>query len=168
MKEAVIFSFVFSIVLITGVSIYISSAEEYPSYPPQIFSSDSFPCSKCHAEMQIDRRRRELSFHTDVKIQRHGEPKRWCLDCHDAGDRDKLVLINGERVDFRDSYLLCGQCHGNIFRVWKAGIHGKRTGYWDGQRQYFLCTYCHNPHSPRFKPLAPERAPLRPERTLRR
>jgi hypothetical protein len=39
---------------------------------------------------------------------------------------------------------------------------------WDGPKHYLLCTTCHNPHSPRFRPLVPERPPLRPEQTLRR
>jgi hypothetical protein len=30
-------------------------------------------------------------------------------------------------------------------------VHGKRVGRWDGDKTYFLCVNCHNPHSPRFK-----------------
>jgi hypothetical protein len=58
-------------------------------------------------------------------------------------DRDVLRLANGDLVSFEESYNLCGQCHGTIFRDWKAGIHGKRTGEWNGKKQYRLCvTVC--------------------------
>ena len=31
------------------------------------------------------------------------------------------------------------------YRDWKAGVHGKRTGEWDGRKDYLLCVNCHNP-----------------------
>ena len=71
-------------------------------------------------------------------------------------------LANGDLVSFEESYNLCGQCHGTIFRDWKAGIHGKRTGEWNGRKQYRLCVHCHNPHSPRFKPIKPLPPPDKP------
>jgi hypothetical protein len=54
-------------------------------------------------------------------------------------------------VPFTESYRLCGQCHGDKFRDWRAGIHGRRVGDWDGTKTYLLCVSCHNPHSPSFK-----------------
>jgi len=66
-------------------------------------------------------------------------------------------------VPFTESYRLCGQCHGTQFRDWRTGIHGKRTGYWDGPKRYLLCVHCHNPHSPRFAALQPLPPPLRPQ-----
>jgi|GEM_PF-4292866 len=53
--------------------------------------------------------------------------------------------------------------HGDKFRDWKVGIHGKRTGYWNGEKQYLLCAHCHNPHSPSFKAMKPMPPPVRPE-----
>jgi hypothetical protein len=44
-----------------------------------------------------------------------------------------------------------------------VGIHGKRTGSWNGAKQYLLCVHCHNPHSPHFAPLKPMPPPTRPE-----
>jgi hypothetical protein len=73
-----------------------------------------------------------------------------------------LKLASGDLVSFETSYRLCGQCHGTIFRDWKAGIHGKRTGDWNGKKTYRLCVQCHNPHSPRFKPLSPLPPPDEP------
>jgi hypothetical protein len=43
------------------------------------------------------------------------------------------------------------------------GIHGKRTGQWNGRKEYLLCAHCHNPHNPRFKPLPPKAPPERAE-----
>ena len=47
-------------------------------------------------------------------------------------------------------------------RDWRAGVHGKRTGSWNGQKQYLLCVNCHNPHSPHFQPLKPMPPPVPP------
>jgi hypothetical protein len=118
--------------------------------PP--FSDGIFPCSGCHADLEKNGTRRELAFHDEQQsIFSHDEEHRWCLDCHDLQNRDVLRLASGAPVPFTESYRLCGQCHGDKYRDWRAGVHGKRIGMWDGQKTYFLCVNCHNPHSPRFK-----------------
>jgi len=130
--------------------------------PPAPFSEGIFPCSECHAGMEPNPKRRQLTeFHENIVLN-HAEGQRWCLDCHNLNDRDKLRLVNGEVIPFSESYRLCGQCHGDKFRDWKVGVHGKRTGYWNGDKQYLLCAHCHNPHDPRFKPLKPLPPPERP------
>jgi hypothetical protein len=87
----------------------------------------------------------------------------WCLDCHHAEDRNYLVpLSDGKAIKFEHSYLLCGKCHGTKYRDWRYGIHGRRTGYWNGEKTYYLCTSCHDPHSPKFKPLQPMPPPHKP------
>ncbi|MCL5965970.1 MAG: hypothetical protein M1550_01905 [Deltaproteobacteria bacterium] len=134
---------------------------EFP-VPPPPFSEGIFPCSDCHKEMKPNPKRRVLTEeHTNIVLN-HG-PGRWCLDCHDLANRDRLHLISGEKIDFSESYRLCGQCHGDKYRDWKVGVHGKRTGYWNGKKEYLLCAHCHNPHDPRFKPLSPMPPPVRPE-----
>ena len=75
----------------------------------------------------------------------------------------RLEKEYGERIGFDESYRLCGQCHGDKYRDWKVGVHGKRTGMWNGEKQYLLCVHCHNPHDPGFKPLQPMPPPVRPE-----
>ena len=85
-------------------------------------------------------------MHDDI-VLRHDEEHRWCLDCHDATNRDWLHLASGERVPFEESYRLCGQCHGEKLRDWRAGVHGRRTGEWNGHKRYLLCAHCHNPHA---------------------
>jgi len=127
--------------------------------PP--LSHDIFPCSQCHAMMKPNLNPRVLTdYHTEIVL--HHSEGRWCTDCHNALDRDKLRLISGELIDFSVSYRLCGQCHGDKFRDWKVGVHGKRTGNWNGDKQYLLCVHCHNPHDPKFKPLKPLPPPVRP------
>jgi hypothetical protein len=128
--------------------------------PPPQLDEDIFPCSQCHGEMEPNPERRELDAHEDI-VLRHDEGNRWCLDCHDIADRDKLHLAGGQLLDFSESYKLCGQCHGPKLRDWENGVHGRRTGSWNGQKKYLLCAHCHNPHSPRYKKIKPEPAPLK-------
>jgi hypothetical protein len=133
--------------------------------PPPPFSDGIFPCTACHnKDLPPNRKRRELrDMHTDI-VLKHDTEYRWCLDCHDADNRDQLHLASGEGVPFEESYRLCGQCHGEKYRDWRAGVHGRRVGQWDGQKQYLLCVHCHSPHQPHFKPMKPQAAPKPPHR----
>ncbi len=139
------------------------SEDEIP-VPPPPFGEDIFPCNECHdPDEEVDRERRELTLeHEGIQLH-HDEKNRWCLDCHNAENRDYLHLADGRLVKFTESYRLCGQCHGPTFRDWKMGIHGKRTGYWNGEKRYLLCVHCHDPHSPGFKPIHPFPAPVPPQ-----
>ena len=133
--------------------------------PPPPFSDGIFPCTTCHnKDMPPNRTRRTLSdMHTDI-VLKHDAEHRWCLDCHDADHRDQLHLASGEPVPFEESYRLCGQCHGEKYRDWRAGVHGRRVGQWNGAKRYLLCVNCHSPHEPRFKPMAPQPGPIPPRR----
>ncbi len=136
-------------------------AENIYPVPLPPFSEGVFPCTQCHAFMKPNPKRRALTeYHTEIVL--HHAEERWCTDCHNLINRDKLRLVSGELIDFTESYRLCGQCHGDKFRDWKVGVHGKRTGYWNGDKQYLLCVHCHNPHDPKFKPLKPLPPPNRP------
>ena len=132
--------------------------------PPPPLSEDHWPCMDCHAEGKPNPTRRALTeYHQEIELH-HDEENRWCLDCHDLQDRDHLRLASGTLVPFERSYLLCGQCHGPTLRSWKAGVHGKRTGRWDGQERYYLlCVHCHNPHQPRFPSIRPMPKPVAPD-----
>lgn len=123
--------------------------------PP--FTDGIFPCSDCHIDIEPNATRRSLiDMHDDIDAMfNHDSDNRWCLDCHDMNNRDFLKLASGKLVAFDESYKLCGQCHGDKLRDWKVGVHGKRTGDWNGEKQYLLCVHCHNPHSPRFEPITP-------------
>ena len=155
--------------------------ELFEARPPP-FSEGIFPCTQCHdgKAMKVDPTRRDLAFHDEQQsVFDHDAEHRWCLDCHDAQNRDVLKLASGAPVPFTESYRLCGQCHGDKFRDWRVGVHGKRIGMWDGAKTYLLCVSCHNPHSPRFKgvkevtvdghvTIAPTLEKLRPEPRPRR
>jgi len=113
-------------------------------------------CATCHKEIREPQ-------HKNI-VLKHAEEQRGCLDCHSRTDRDVLHLVNGTTVSFTESYKLCGQCHGPKLRDWKLGIHGKRTGMWDGKKEYLLCVHCHtNPHQPAYPKLVPDPPPARPE-----
>jgi hypothetical protein len=130
---------------------------------PPPFSEGVFPCSECHRPQdEIDPTPRAVPDHENVVFE-HDAANRWCLDCHDKADRDKLHLADGRLIPFEESFRLCGQCHGPELRDWKIGIHGKRTGSWSGNKEYLLCAHCHNPHSPSIKPMEPSPAPIRQE-----
>jgi hypothetical protein len=135
-------------------------AEEYAVEAPP-FSEGTFPCTACHANFAPNPVKRELvDWHTEI-IFNHDKENRWCLDCHDLNNRDSLKLASGRLLDFKESYKLCGQCHGEKLRDWKVGVHGKRTGEWNGKKEYLLCVHCHNPHSPKFQEITPEPPPMR-------
>jgi hypothetical protein len=129
--------------------------------PPPPFTPGIFPCSQCHQGMPVNRKPRKLEqMHQDIVLKHM--PGGWCFDCHHPDNRDKLRMANGQVVSFEESYNLCGQCHGTVFRDWKIGLHGKRTGMWDGEKQYLLCVHCHWPHEPKFKAMKPLPPPVRP------
>jgi hypothetical protein len=131
--------------------------------PPPPFSEGQFPCSDCHdPSIEANRTRRPMQTAHQEVVLRHDEEHRWCLDCHATPDRDKLHLANGELVDFTESYKLCGQCHGDKYRDWRAGVHGRRSGEWNGKKTYLLCVHCHSSHAPAFQPIAPMPVPVAP------
>jgi hypothetical protein len=136
-----------------------SNDQEIAVAPPPL-SDGIFPCNDCHAYQKPNPVRRTLEWHEDIQeIFDHDSQNRWCLDCHDLNNRDSLRLASGKLLDFKESYKLCGQCHGDKLRDWKVGVHGRRTGDWNGKKEYYLCVSCHNPHSPKFKPIKPEPPP---------
>jgi Doubled CXXCH motif (Paired_CXXCH_1) len=138
------------------------AGQDIQASPPP-FTEGIFPCSQCH-DKAGDPTPRELAFHDEIQASlHHGPPSRWCLDCHSNAKRDYVHLINGTLVPFTESYKLCGQCHGDKYRDWRLGVHGKRVGMWNGKKTYYLCVNCHNPHNPRFKALKPEPPPIPPQ-----
>lgn len=138
-------------------------AENEMAVSPPPFTEGIFPCSECHNDLVPNTERRALvDMHDDIDAMfHHDSENRWCLDCHDTQYRDSLKLASGKRLDFKESYKLCGQCHGDKYRDWKVGVHGKRVGEWNGKKTYLLCVNCHNPHTPKFKPIKPLPPPVR-------
>jgi hypothetical protein len=122
----------------------------------------TYPCSRCHADRAPDTAERRLTeFHTQ-KVLKHGTQKGWCYRCHTKENIDQLHLPDGTLVDFDEAYELCGSCHGDKLRDWKAGLHGLTTGDWNGPRLRRSCTACHDPHVPLFPLMTPEHPPALP------
>lgn len=120
-----------------------------------------YPCNDCHGKRQVaDLRVRVLEKdHTNINV-RHGGKWFWCTDCHDTKNMDGLRSIRNKHIDMDLGYLLCGQCHFRQLRDWQQGGHGKRIGFWKGERVLRTCTECHNAHSPAFEPIKPAPPPL--------
>lgn len=118
-----------------------------------------FPCSQCHKFMPPNPQPRKLEAAPHQAVLQHGKGRMWCLNCHLIDDRDYLHTVRGEKVDFDESYLVCGQCHFNRQKDWYLGGHGKRVGNWQGDRTIYSCTHCHDPHSPAIKPREPSKLP---------
>ncbi|WP_407898710.1 hypothetical protein [Ferrigenium sp. UT5] len=132
-------------------------------------------CAACHDGQTVpfpkSNKPRELGMHQDIvedSLQlQHGRGAIWCLDCHNATDRNSLKDRQGAKVSFNQPQKLCGSCHGQVYANWRMGIHGKRIGSWKtgGKKRWWVCTECHNPHTvqkARFDPIKPEAAPELP------
>jgi len=133
-------------------------------------------CVMCHDGKAVpfpkDKKPRLITMHQDIVEDSmelmHGEGAIWCLDCHNATNRNTLIDHRGKEISFNQPQKLCGKCHGVEYRHWRMGIHGKRIGSWTqgGKKRWWVCTECHNPHTVqinRFRPLKPEPAPVLPK-----
>lgn len=157
-----------------------NGADLYPVPPPLVYQS-LYPCQACHRKdieglnSQLEEGnaflgtylhlpnpepRTLVRMHRDINLN-HADWM-WCLNCHSLEERNYLKLITGEQIPFENSYRLCGQCHGSIYRDWRIGIHGRRVGQWDGKKLYLLCTHCHDPHQPVFRKLPGMASPRLP------
>ena len=129
-------------------------------------SKDLHPCSQCHdASWKTNTKERPLKdMHDDISALYESKATLhpWCLTCHDAANRDMLRLSDGGLVPFSEAFRVCGQCHGEQFKRWANGLHGKHTGSWNGQKIVHLCGHCHSAHLPKFKAIKPLPPPDRP------
>jgi uncharacterized CHY-type Zn-finger protein len=117
-----------------------------------------YPCEDCHGMLPTNPARREL-YSPHPGVLDHGAGRIWCLDCHGDENRNALQTFAGEEFGFNESYMICGQCHYQPQKDWFFGAHGKRVGTWQGERELYNCTHCHDPHSPAVRPRQPEAPP---------
>ena len=135
------------------------------------------PCTTCHNGKTVpvpkNKKPRPIQFHQNIvpdSLQlMHGRGSIWCLDCHSTTNRDKLISHRDEEISFNQPQKLCGKCHGEVYRDWRDGIHGKRIGSWmkGGKKRWWVCTECHDPHTVQvyiYQPIKPEPAPALPRR----
>lgn len=149
-------------------------ADDTPPQPPEPFDGYSdapafgvvsrsehlnfYPCEDCHAVMPVNATRRQL-YSPHPGTLDHGAGRIWCLDCHAGENRNALKTLAGEELGFDEAYQVCGQCHYQPQKDWFYGAHGKRVDNWQGERELYNCTHCHNPHDPAVRPRAPEAPP---------
>jgi len=147
-----------------------ASAQPGPDAGPSIIEHRStrwptFPCTQCHEHTpgQANPRERELSeFHAARAKLDHGDLEGWCYRCHSEANLNELMMPDGTTVPFDRSTETCGGCHGDKMTDWRRGIHGLRTGSWNGPQVVRACAHCHNPHQPRFPAMIAEPAPPPP------
>ncbi len=126
-------------------------------------SGFKYNCNNCHEHIDSPMVPRKLIAEHQGIIVDHEEAMT-CYTCHSRKNREELNDIYGNKVAFEQSQNLCRRCHGPRYRDWKLGIHGRMTGHWDkakGGATNLACVYCHNPHSPKFKPMKPSPPPVR-------
>lgn len=154
---------------------HINKADIDPA-PPRVAMSDpptvhlggfDRDCMDCHQILKSRAYPDRLFQHTDIVINHGKGLERGCLECHDKENRNHLALHGGSTstdgtrigsVPFSEVAQLCGKCHGPVYSDWKLGMHGRTHGSWDassGKQTRLTCTQCHDPHSPRYKPMAP-------------
>lgn len=126
----------------------------------------TYNCMECHrlfpAKWHYDR---PINEHKNISLD-HGN-NRFCLNCHHPANRNAFVDYDGAEIAQADVVSLCAKCHGTIHRDWLAGVHGRQNGHWDpakGEQTKLRCIQCHDPHSPRFKPMVPSPPPRYPPR----
>lgn len=117
----------------------------------------TYKCSECHKSFETVRRSERLvAEHTDLELD-HGSND-YCLNCHHPTNRNVYVDHDGSEIPADEPARLCGKCHGPVYRDWRNGVHGRRTGFWNltmGSSKRLLCIQCHDPHKPKFGSLAP-------------
>ncbi len=141
----------------------------------QYFNMGPNGCKTCHDGKMVPfpkgNKPRLIGMHQDIvenslKLM-HGHGALWCLNCHSATNRNRLVDRQGTEFSFNQPQKLCGSCHGENYIDWRKGVHGKRIGSWatGGKKRWWVCTECHNPHTvqaTRFNRLKPEPPPALP------
>ncbi|MEK7858539.1 MAG: hypothetical protein AAB320_05280 [Elusimicrobiota bacterium] len=123
---------------------------------------DGAPCQSCHegSEPMQGNPKEKGVFHEGIKLQ-HGRNQH-CFNCHHRLQPADFSNFDGAVIKLADIELLCSRCHGTIYRDWKLGSHGRRSGAWDkaqGGPKSEVCIACHDPHWPVFKPLEAAPAP---------
>ena len=133
--------------------------QPFPEAPPfTVLTTELTPkfkdCARCHEPEDNDPEIRKLKTRHTREID-HGGNRFWCMTCHGGENLEHLRTARNERIDFEQSYLICGSCHADRQRDWYFGGHGKRISGWQGDRVIQACTICHDPHKPAKQPREP-------------
>jgi hypothetical protein len=121
----------------------------------------TYNCNECHRVFEsVEGRKRLIAEHTDINLN-HGAND-YCFNCHHRSNRNAYAAHDGSEIPSTQPARLCGKCHGLVYRDWENGVHGRKSGYWDGTQgnnKQLLCIQCHDPHSPKFPSLKPMPGP---------
>jgi predicted CXXCH cytochrome family protein len=135
--------------LMTMIFLNTSIASELKSRlaPPR-----SNQCQLCHIkrvnrEVFIPKKNSTKSEHFEIIIS-HGNLKKSCNDCHDVNNSNYLFAP----ATFQNTTPLCARCHNERVVEWQNGLHGKKIGSWDKNKNIsYQCIDCHYSHSVSFK-----------------
>ncbi len=152
---------------------FLDTATVRRSYADMVRAKEDlsdFDCYACHEKgkpptLRFDTNQNLIipKEHSDI-VMHHGSHERNnnCYNCHNESNLTLLQTRDRHEVQFTNSQLLCGSCHGPTLRDWEAGVHGRTSGFWDrslGAADRKLCVNCHNPHSPKFPGRQPAPGP---------
>jgi len=151
--------------VIDPVDIDRDAARQVMGDPPRIeVANFEMSCQECHGLFDSkERRPGDVKQHAHIRLE-HGLNDR-CHNCHHVEDRNLLALPGGESLPYGEVERLCASCHGPTYRDWQKGIHGKSRGTWETsspEHHRMVCTECHDPHHPAFRPIAPLPPPFKP------
>ncbi len=122
-------------------------------------------CQDCHFkrnnEFILSKNKTSLK-HAD-HAGKHGRTEIACGSCHDRNNSNFLRTSADAPASFTNPSPVCKQCHEDRYRDWTHGLHGKRTGGWNLEKEQLHCINCHSPHSVRFKQMKAEPAPAKPK-----
>lgn len=146
-----LFSLIFASIIFSNA--HASEDSDQIKILSRIEKLQTYPCTQCHKGIKINVVDKEVyDKHPGLKFK-HLSEVRLCRTCHDPANPNHLVLLNGTSITFDEVPQLCGQCHGKIGFNWTRGLHGKQVGSWNGEKTRWVCTECHNPHAPKYKPM---------------
>lgn len=146
-----------------GKTIYIDDAKLVKLKKRQLPENPD-ECHFCHLKKKlifIKGTKRTKREHTDM-ILLHGREKISCNNCHELNNSNYLTSSKMKRATFDNSAPTCQQCHAAKYRDWSQGIHGKRTGRWNGPRIQYHCIDCHDPHDISFPEMEVKLTPKPP------
>ena len=117
-----------------------------------------FPCLECHKNIQNNSTLKQQIHdwppsHQAIQFK-HMKTVKECSICHFSKNLNHLTNLDGIKIiSFDESFKLCLQCHGEKTKEFEMGIHGKQVGKWSGAKVRFNCVECHDPHSPKIRPM---------------
>lgn len=115
---------------------------------PRRLTFNVHECKNCHLKRfrkYIPKAHIQNLTHQNISIK-HGDLGISCNSCHDINNFNDLISTTEFPATFEHPSPLCGQCHSDIYKDWTLGIHTKRSGGWNQEREQFHCVECHSPH----------------------